>query len=122
MRLTHDWPEINDDFSRSIGVTGREERNQLLDELGIAEDAELPPEGLTYFARRLAELRLCNEVEPLDPECIPTVPRLGDIKSQGLVNRHILVITDRPSFTRGLETELKRLSEDRNRDRVGTPR
>ena len=119
VRLTHDWPEINDEFSRSIGVTGREERNQLLDELGIAEDAELPPEGLTYFARRLAELQLCNEVEPLDPECIPTTPRLGDIKSQGLVNRHILVIIDRPSFTRGLETELKRLSEDRIRDRVG---
>ena len=55
----------------------------------------------------------------MDPERIPTVTRLGDIKSQGLANRHILVITDRPSFTRGLETELRRLSEEQNRDRVG---
>ena len=119
VRLIHDWPEVNDDFAKSIGVMGPEERNKLYAELGIAENAELPPEGLTHFARRLAELRLWNEVEPLDPGCIPQVPRLGDIKSQGLVNRHILVITDRPSFTRGLETELKRLSEDRIRDRVG---
>ena len=22
VRLTHDWPEVNDEFSRSIGVTG----------------------------------------------------------------------------------------------------
>ena len=119
VRLIHDWPEVNDDFAKSIGVMGPEERNKLYAELGIAENAELPPEGLTHFARRLAELRLWNEVEPLDPGCIPQVPRLGDIKSQGLVNRHILVITDRPQFTRGLEHELSQLSKKQFSERVG---
>ena len=117
-RLIHDWPEVNDDFARSIGVTGREERNQLHDELGIAEDTELPREGLTHFARRLAELRLWNEVEPLDPRSIPQLPNLGDIKSQGLVNRHVLVIIDRPQFTRGLEHELSQLSKKQFSDCV----
>ena len=118
VRLTPDWPEVNDDFARSIGMTGREERTQLHAQLGIAEGAELPPEGLTHFARRLAELRLSNEVEPLDPESIPTTPRLADIKSQGLVNRHILVIVDRPPFTRGLEHELRQLSKRQFSERV----
>ena len=118
VRLTHDWPEINDEFSRSIGVTGREGRNQLLDELGIAEDAELPPEGLTHFARRLAELGLSTEIEPIDPKCIPRVPTLRDIKFQGLVNRHILVIADRPQFTAGLKRELSSLSKRSHKERV----
>ena len=118
VRLTPDWPEVNDDFARSIGMTGREERTQLHAQLGIAEGAELPPEGLTHFARRLAELRLSNEVEPLDPESIPTTPRLADIKSQGLVNRHILVIVDRPPFTRGLEHELRQFASKQFSERV----
>ena len=118
VRLTHDWPEFNDEFSRSIGVTGREERNQLLDELGIAEDAELPPGGLTHFARRFAELGLSTAIEPIDPNCIPSVPTLRDIKSYGLVNRHILVIADRPQFTRGLEHELRQLSKRQFSERV----
>ena len=118
VRLTPDWPEFNDEFSRSIGVTGREERNQLLDELGIAEDAELPPEGLTHFARRLAELGLSTAIEPIDPNCIPSVPRLRDIKSYGLVNRHILVIADRPQFTRGLEHELRQFASKQFSERV----
>ena len=118
VRLTHDWPEFNDEFSRSIGVTGREQRNQLLDELGIAEDAELPPGGLTHFARRFAELGLSTAIEPIDPNCIPSVPTLRDIKSYGLVNRHILVIADRPQFTRGLEHELRQLSKRQFSERV----
>ena len=118
VRLTPDWPEVNDEFSRSIGMMRPEERNRLLVELGIVEDAEPSPEGLTHFARRLAELRLLNEVEPLDPESIPTSPRLKDIKSRGLINRHILVITDRPTFTRGLEHELRQLSKKQFSERV----
>ena len=119
VRLTHDWPEFNDEFSRSIGVTGREERNQLLDELGIVEDAELPPEGLTHFARRLAELGLSTAIEPIDPKCIASDPALRDIKSYGLVNRHILVIADRPQFTRNLQQELRQLSKKHFSERVG---
>ena len=119
VRLTHDWPEFNDEFSRSIGVTGREERNQLLDELGIVEDAELPPEGLTHFARRLAELGLSTAIEPIDPKCIASDPALRDIKSYGLVNRHILVIADRPQFTRNLQQELRQLSKKQFSERVG---
>ena len=117
-RLIHDWPDVNDDFAKTIGVTEPEERNQLLDKLGFAKDAELPPEGLSYFAYRLAESRLANEIEGLNPDSIPQVPRLRDIKTQGLVNRHILVITDRPRFTAGLERELSSLSKTSHKERV----
>ena len=117
-RLIHDWPDVNDDFAKTIGVTKPEERNQLLDKLGFAKDAELPPEGLSYFAYRLAESRLANEIEGLNPDSIPQVPRLRDIKTQGLVNRHILVITDRPRFTAGLERELSSLSKKSHKERV----
>ena len=117
-RLIRGWPDFNDEFAKSIGVTSPEDRHKLLDELGFAQDAEPPPEGLTHFVRRLAELRLSNVVEPLDPKSIPTSPRLKDIKSRGLINRHILVITDRPPFTRGLEHELRQLSKKQISDRV----
>ena len=118
VRLIHDWPEVNGDFTKSIGVMGPEERNKLLDELGFAKDAEPPPEGLTHFARRLAELGLSTEIEPIDPKCIPRDPTLRDIKFQGLVNRHILVIADRPQFTAGLKRELSSLSKRSHKERV----
>ena len=118
-RLIPDWPDVNDDFAKTIEVTKPEERNQLLDKLGFAEDAELPPEGLTHFARRLAELGLSTAIEPIDPKCIPSVPTLRGIKSYGLVNRHILVIADRPQFTRNLQQELRQLSKNHFSERVG---
>ena len=34
----------------------------------LPKDAELPPEGLTHFARRLAELGLSTAIEPIGSE------------------------------------------------------
>ncbi len=117
-RLIHEWPDVNEAFRRSIGVVTREETAQLYEQLGITAEAELPPEGLSYFVRRLAKLLQLPKGETLDPNCIPNEPRISEIKAEGILNRHILVITDRPRFTAGLERELSSLSKGSRSDRV----
>lgn len=119
VRLIHDWPDINKAFLQSIGVVTREDEAQLYEELGITADADLPSEGLSYFVRRLAKLRQLPKGEPLDPSCIPNQPRLREINTQGVLNRHVLVITDRRRFTTGLERELASLSKQSRSDRGG---
>ena len=71
VRLVHDWPIVNEEFCRSIGVSMREEKAQLYEQLGLTADKDLPSEGLGYFVRRLKDLQQLPEGELLDPSCIP---------------------------------------------------
>ncbi len=118
VRLSHDWPEVNDAFCSAIGVRSPEEKAQLYNYLGLTGDEEHLPRGLSDFVRRLAERPGLLVSERLNPECIPQEPKIGHTRSAGMLNRHLLVITERPNFTRGLEHELEALSRDYSFDRA----
>ena len=120
VRLVHDWPVVNEEFCRSIGVSTREEKAQLYEQLGLTADMELPPEGLSYFVRRLKDLKQLPEGELLDPSCIPRGSISQAAKFADTLNRHALVITDRPPFTRGLDAELSTLNQERHFESVGS--
>ena len=111
VRLVHDWPIVNEEFCRSIGVSMREEKAQLYEQLGLTADKDLPSEGLGYFVRRLKDLQQLPEGELLDPSCIPKGSISQAAKFAGMLNRHALVLTDRPPFTRGLDAELSMLTQ-----------
>ena len=110
-RLVHDWPVVNEEFCRFMGVSTREEKAQLYEQLGLAADVDLSPEGLSYFVRRLKSLKGLPEGELLDPNRIPKGSIGEAAKFAGMLNRHALVLTDRPPFTRGLDAELSMLTQ-----------
>ena len=109
--LVHDWPVVNEEFCRLIGVSTREEKVQLHKQFGLTADKELSPDGLSDFVRRLNNLQQLPKGELLDPSCILKGSISQAAKSADMLNRHALVITDRPRFTRGLDAELKALTE-----------
>ena len=116
--LRPDSPEVNDAFCNAIGVRNPEEKAQLYGYLKLTEDEEQPPGGLSDFVRRLAEWPGLPGGERLNPECIPQEPEIRRAGSKGMLNRHLLVITERPNFTRGLEQEMKALSGNDLRGRL----
>ncbi len=118
--LVHDWPILNEEFCRSIGISAREEKAQLYEQLGLTADMELPPEGLSYFVRRLKDMEQLPEGELLNPSCIPKGSISQASKFADILNRHALVITDRPGFTRGLDAELSLLTQQSHLESVGS--
>ena len=116
--LNHDRPEVNDAFCSAIGIRNSEDKKQLYDHLGLTGDEERQLDGLGDLVRCLLEWPDLPDGEYLNPESIPQGPKIANIKSEGMLNRHLLGITPHSNFTRGLEQELKELSKDYQRDRA----
>lgn len=111
--LVHEWPRLNSEFIRSIRFSS-EEKKHFLDELGMLDpEAEPPDDGLADIVRRMVRHREWVEsVERLEPEKLMDDPPIPEIARGGLYNRAILVIGDRPPYTKGLEYELPKLRDD----------
>ena len=118
--LGDDWPVLNDEYCRLTGVSTREEKTALLERLGLATSSQMPPDGLSHFVRQLRELEPLPTGEPLDP-CVITQGSIFEAaKSANLLNRHALVITNRPTFTRSLDMELEKLTNKWHANRIGS--
>jgi len=112
MRLTTDWPRVNNEFLKRV-FPSVEERRNFLHEIGLLETEGDPPDGgLANFALRLRELNEIPELEPIHPTAMTMSPRLADLTAGGLYNRCIVVLGERSKFTAGLENELEALKKD----------
>lgn len=93
------------------------EREQLMDELvqleeelNLNSEDELPE--LDDLVQKLNSIRPeWPWKESIIPDELPTTPALRHIQKEGIYNRAVLIIGERSPFTRGLESELKSLSE-----------
>jgi len=111
--LANDWPRVNQEFL-SAAFASPEERRAFLEDLELLDVVgELPEEGLTAWVRRWNEIGITLPlVENLLPDNLAKTPPIPALDTEGLHNRAILVLGERPPYTRGLETELKYLTEE----------
>lgn len=81
---------------------------ELENELGLnLPDADIEPDEL---AARLQSIRDWQWRETLDPDNICRTPPVAEISEEGIYNRAIFIVTERPPYTVGLESELSQLS------------
>lgn len=105
-----EFPQINFKAFQSISGVGpqeiMEQAHQLMEELGLAEaTAELP--DFDEVAARLRTIRPEWEWrEEPDPHKLCSLPSLAEADLSGIYNRAVLAMTERSSYTKGLETEL----------------
>ena len=82
---------------------------QLSEELGLANAIEDQPE-LDELLVRLREIRPdWDWQEQIDPTSLSSGIPLAELNTAGIFNRCILVTAERSPYTKGLETELKKL-------------
>ena len=106
------YPLVNPAVVRSFaeGGGGRSdvmsEVAALSEELSLGTAGEGPP-PLDEMAARLRDLRPeWDWLEDLDPEALSRGDSIADLHEQGIYNRAIILTSERPPFTLGLETEL----------------
>jgi hypothetical protein len=107
-------PEINlKALGRLSGVDHRsvlDDSMELESELGL--DNAASPRALAEVFVRLREIRpQWPWREELVPEQLNSHPKLSDVDTDGIYNRAILISSELPRFTRGLERELKQMVE-----------
>jgi very-short-patch-repair endonuclease len=110
-QVADDLPSFNFKALRSLGDGGNvlDDAVALSEELGLAGSEE--PPALEEIARRLQSLRpdwpwLQDPV--LEERKIE--PAIAKLDAAGIYNYAVLISGERPTFTQGLETELKELS------------
>jgi hypothetical protein len=97
-----------------------EEAARLEEELGFNGQPEERPE-MDEVIRRLVSIRPnWDWQEPMNPEECSTGLPLSEINQTGIYNRAIIVPGKRSPFTRGLESELKKLGDVRANELGGT--
>jgi very-short-patch-repair endonuclease len=112
LRLIADWPRINGEFLNRVFASA-EERRTFIHDIGLLETEGQPPDGvLAHFGRRLRDLAVVAEIEPIDPMSLPTMPRVADLTTGGLYNRCVVVLGERSKFTAGLEHEIEALKSE----------
>jgi very-short-patch-repair endonuclease len=122
-RVLDDPPQFNFAFLKSLamGDPGAmlDEAMRLSEDLGLNRSVEERPE-LDELIDRLVSVRQdWDWREEIHPEACPESPALAQMNQNGIYNRAVIIPGKRSPFTRGLETELKQLTEmaeDRLRD------
>jgi very-short-patch-repair endonuclease len=112
LRVADDLPTLNVDALKSLGDGGNVLNDvvALTDELGLAAQDEPPP--LADIAMRLRELR--PEWPWIDAPVLAdrkTEPALSSLNPAGIYNYAVIAIGEKPTYTAGLERELKDLSK-----------
>lgn len=108
------FPQINQKVLIELAQANRdgvmEELVQLEEELGLTDEAALP--DLEELVLRLHDVRSSWPwLERPDPDGLVETPPLSRIGETGLCNRAVLLMAERSPFTKGLETELKQISQ-----------
>jgi hypothetical protein len=111
-RFADDLPQVNFKAIRNLTSPDNpsivEEVVQLVEELGLADSAEMP--DLDELISRLRAIRSdWNWREEPDPLSVKQAPALAGIAEPGIYNRAVLLATERSPYTKGLETELSML-------------
>lgn len=105
-------PKLNMEIiEKYCGIHGESAAIELLrleTELGM-NDPSIGPE-IDELTLRLCSIRQWDWAEPIDPYNIPASEPLDGFED-GFYNRVILIRTERPSYTHGLENELSALSK-----------
>jgi len=122
-RLNIGYPLVNQKaLGRLTNATGADvlqELVQLETELGLA-DGEEPPE-VDDLVQRLATIRPeWPWKQAPDLAQLSLEQPLAEVHEEGIFNRVVLVVTERPPFTVGLETELAQLARSGPDDLRGT--
>lgn len=110
-------PSINPAVMRRLGVVDGGGAGAIYEAIALAEELGLtaPPEELPEpdeVALRLPGVRPdWNWAEPIDPYVLSSEPALSKVDTEGIYNRGVLVVTESPPYTRGLETELRQLAD-----------
>lgn len=111
--LNDDLPFFNFKFLRTVAAGGAvqvlEEAAQLATDLGLNNPREDQPEADELFERLRTIRPDWDWREPLDPARTIGDRSLAELDQPGIYNRAIVVLAERPNYTRGLETELKDL-------------
>lgn len=122
--IADDLPTPNPKLLKRIGMgdpaAAVEEAARLEEELGFNAQPEDRPE-MDEVIRRLVSIRPdWDWQEPMNPEeCSNGMP-LSEVNRTGIFNRAIIVPGKRSPFTRGLESELKKLGDVHENDLGGT--
>jgi very-short-patch-repair endonuclease len=108
-------PSLNPAVVKRLSTTdgalgGLYETIALAEELGFSgEHGQLP--DFEDVVMRLISIRpQWDWLEQIDPYNLSREPALCDASKRGIYNRAVLLATERPRYTRGLETELAELS------------
>lgn len=113
-KLSQNFPIFNLSVLKRFTSAEREqlmdELVQLEEELNLNSEDEMPE--LDDLVKKLNTIRPeWPWREEINPDELKTSPALRSINEEGIYNRAVLIIGERSPFTRGLETELKSLSE-----------
>lgn len=111
--LSDDLPQINFQALKSLSDAGEssllEEAIQLAQELGLENAPGEQPE-VDELLSRLREIRPdWDWLENLDPYELSHGEPLAALDEQGIYNRAVLICAERSPYTRGLESELRKL-------------
>ncbi|MDX5472105.1 MAG: AAA family ATPase, partial [Marinobacter sp.] len=115
MRPTLDigFPSINQNVvARFTNASPQDVMNELVrleEELGLA-DANFAPELDELISRLHAIRPEWPWLETPDTEQFSAEPPLPQLQQEGIVNRAVLLVTERSPFTQGLESELTQLA------------
>ena len=108
-----DVPWINQgalkSLPKSVGESPQQEAIRLTELLGLDKGAVNPAEFDEVVDRLRAERADWRWVEDPDPYTLRRSPRLSRVSRPGLYNRAVLVLTEKPKYTLGLESELNKL-------------
>ena len=114
--LVEERPEINMRVVRALrGPTGVQGPDLLDEARQLREDLQLDTPGfgvddLNDVCSALQKLHTeWDWREPLDAETLSSSPPLSEISEEGVYNRAVLLAAERPLYTQGLETELRKL-------------
>lgn len=117
-----EYPAINMEAIRRYST--RDVNSQVYDlialenELGLgAADIHIDPEELVA---RLQAIRQWDWKDDLLPSEIAMDPPLESITQEGIYNRAVFIVSERPPYTIGLESELGRLAAMQEKDYKGT--
>ena len=108
------FPQVNQKVLIELSQADRdgvmEELVQLEEELGLTDESQLP--DLEELVLRLHDVRASWPwLERPDPDGLADTPPLAQVRETGLCNRAVLLMAERSPFTKGLETELKQISQ-----------
>lgn len=111
-QFADELPQLNFKAIRSLTSPDNpsivEEVVQLVEELGLADSAEMP--DLDELIPRLRSIRSdWNWREEPDVVSLRQAPALAGITEAGIYNRAVFLATERSPYTKGLETELSML-------------
>lgn len=122
-RITDSFPIFNLPVLRRFTNAKHERLMQELikleEELNLDSEIEIP--ALDDLIQKLYDIRPeWPWKETINPYKLSTDPPLKDIQEEGVYNRAVFLVAERSPYTRGLETELKKLSEVAVSDYEGT--